>query len=79
MKLKDVFHRHEGIVLRASEQKRELICGFIPGDKWFLFKTNHRRYFTCKLSENNTSNRKGTPWKEVEFDQIEEGVHYPFD
>ena len=76
--MKEVLHRYEGIVLSRSEVKHEMLCEFIPVATWYLFRTNHGREFTCrdtfKYSEENSEKQ----WKDVEFDSIQDGRHYPF-
>lgn len=78
MTLNDYLHRYEGIVLKKSEQKTELIGNSLPVAVWFLFKTNHGRYFTCKDSLNKYDSNVGKKWRDVEFDSIVEGRAYPF-
>ena len=77
MKLKGFFHDHERIVMKMTEKKTELICEIIPVADWYLFKTNHDRYFTCE--DRFTHENDGKKWSDVEFDSIEEGKHYPFE
>ena len=78
MTLNNYLHRYEGIVLKKSEQKTELACEFLPVADWYLFKTNHGRYFTCKDSFKNSDSNVGKNWRDVEFDSIVEGRAYPF-
>lgn len=59
MTLNDFLHRYEGIVLKKSEEKTELLCEFLPIATWYLFKTNHGRYFTCKDSFKNSESNVG--------------------
>ena len=78
MTLNDFLHRYEGIVLKKSELKHEMLCEIIPVATWYLFKTNHGRYFTCKDSFKNSKSNVGKKWRDVEFDSIVEGRAYPF-
>ena len=78
MRLNDLFHRYEGIVLKNSEMKTEYVCEIIPVTYWFLFKTNHGRYFTCKKPFEISDTIDERNWRDVEFETIVEGRAYPF-
>ena len=71
-------HPYEGIVVSKSEKKTEYLADAIPCADWYLFKTNHGRFFTCKDSFLTKKDNDGRNWRDVEFDSIVEGVQYPF-